>query len=148
MIRQRKHGVLAAVLLTGLCAMSVPATAQGRGGMTWSGDVDDTTIVSVRGDDVRTNTVHGKDASNVSTQVFGRLPRAPIYVYLRHRDGRGQVRIVQQPNPDNGFTAKIRIHDPQAGRGHYDFGLGWQPLPPPGGFGGGGYRDGEDRRGF
>ena len=84
--------------------------------MTWSGDVDDTTIVSIHGGDVRTDTVHGKDAANVNEQVFGYLPHAPIYVFLRHREGRGQVRIVQQPNPDNNFTAKVRIHDPQAGR--------------------------------
>ena len=137
---------LAATLLTAVCGTTIPAGAQARGGMTWSGDVDDTTIVSIHGGDVRTDTVHGKSASNINNQVFGSLPRLPIYVYLRHWDGRGQVRIIQQPNPDNGFTARVRVHDPQPGRDHYDFDLGWRPIPPPGsGFGD---RIGDDRRGF
>ena len=100
--------------------------------LTWGGDVDDTTLVSLHHRDVRTRTVHGKDADNVSTQIFGRLPEAPIYVFLRDHDGRGSVRVVQQPTPDNDFTAVVRVHDPQRGRSHYDFTLAWRPLPPPG----------------
>ena len=144
MTRSTRQYWLAAGLFAAVCGMAVPASAQARGGMTWSGDVDDTTIVSVHGGDVRTDTVRGKDAANINEQVFGRLPHQPIFVYLRHRDGRGQIRIVQQPNPDNGFTARIRIHDPQAGRSHYDFDLGWSPLPPPDAP----YFDGDGRRGF
>ncbi|MGI4787852.1 MAG: hypothetical protein ACRYFS_03275 [Janthinobacterium lividum] len=124
----------AAILLTVIGSLACPASAQGRSDMRWSGDVDDTTIVSIRGNDVRTDTVFGKQASNINAQVFGSLPRGPIQAYLVDRRGRGQVRIVQQPNPDNDFTAKVRIHDPQAGRAHYDFDLAWVPLgPPPGG---------------
>ena len=95
--------------------------------------MDDTTIISVRGNDVRTDTVYGKQASNVNAQVFGYLPRGPIETFLEFRHGRGRIQIVQQPNPDNGFTTKVRIHDPQPGRSHYDFALAWAPLAPPSG---------------
>ncbi|MBV9849365.1 MAG: hypothetical protein JO250_06735 [Armatimonadetes bacterium] len=107
-----------------------------RGELNWSGDVDDTVIVYVHGRDVRTRTVRGKSANNINTQLSGRLPRGPISVFLRERDGRGSVRVVQQPTPDNDFTAAVRIHDPQRGRSHYNFVLAWRPLsPPPGAFG-------------
>lgn len=114
-----------------LFAAIAPAQAQGRNDMRWSGDVDDTTIVSIRGNDVRTDTVFGKVAANINAEVFGSLPRRPIQVYLEHRRGRGQIRVIQQPRPDNGFTAKVRIHDPEPGRAHYDFDLGWAPAGPP-----------------
>ncbi len=125
----------AAILLAALGALSGPARAQGGNDLRWSGDVDDTTIVSVRGNDVRTDTVFGKQASNINAQVFGALPRGPIQAYLRFRHGRGQVRIIQQPSPDNDFTAKVRIHDPQPGRAHYEFDVAWAALSPPPGNG-------------
>lgn len=87
--------------------------------------MDDTTIVYVHERDVRTRDVSGKGSVNVSTQVFGRLPRGPVQVYLERREGRGRIRIIQQPNPDNDFTAAVRIQDPKPGRSHYDFTLEW-----------------------
>ena len=139
----------AALTLTAVGAFTSPASAQGRNNVRWSGDVDDTTIISVRGSDVRTDTVFGKSAANINAQVFGFLPRGPIQVYLRERHGRGQVRVIQQPNPDNDFTAKVRIHDPRPGAAHYEFDLAWAPLDGPRGdgyfmrppvrFNGGGY---------
>ena len=118
-------------------ALLMPAAAQRpfaggppRGHVSWSGDVDDTVTVSVHGTDVRTQTVSGKDVSNPSIQVVGRLPDRAVRVVLRRVNGRGDVRIVQQPNPRNNFTARVRIHDPQSGSSHYSFVLGWQPRRP------------------
>ena len=119
-----------AIVLAAIGALSGPATAQGGNDLRWSGDVDDTTIIAVRGNDVRTNTVFGKQASNINAQMFGALPTGPFQAYLRFRRGRGQVRIIQQPGPDNDFTAKVRIHDPQPGRAHYEFDLAWAALAP------------------
>jgi hypothetical protein len=132
-LRGQRRFWLAAALLAAVTGLSVPACAQARNDVRWSGDVDDTTIITIRGNDVRTDTVFGKQASNVNTQIFGDLPRGPIQTFLEYRHGRGQIRIVQEPTPDNGFTTKVRIHDPQPGRSHYDFALGWAPLDPPSG---------------
>ena len=126
-------GSLAALGLT-----PAPAQADPRPAMHWSGDVDDTTLVYFHAGDVRTRDISGKASTQTSAEVFDRLPRGPIQVYLTRRDGRGQVRVVQQPTPDNGFTAAVRIHDPQPGRGHYDFALAWTPLAI-GGFRGNGF---------
>ena len=99
--------------------------------MTWRGDVDDTTLIYFHGDEVRTRDVSGKGSTRTSTEVFDRLPRGAIRVFLTDHDGRGQVRVVQQPTPDNDFTAAVRISDPQPGRGHYEVALTWAPLPSP-----------------
>jgi hypothetical protein len=37
--------------------------------------------------------------------------------------GRGSIRVVQQPTPRNGHTTVIRINDPQGGYGRYAFEL-------------------------
>ena len=128
----------AAFALAALGTIAAPAHADPRPAMTWSGDVDDTTLITFHGRDVRTRDVSGKASTQTSAQVFDRLPHGPIRVFLTERAGRGQVRVVQQPNPGNDFTATVRIHDPQPGRGHYDIALAWAPLAqPPGGYGDG-----------
>ncbi len=108
-----------------LGAMMLPLAAHADGRLDWSGDVDDRASVSIHGRDVRTQTISGKSVENANTQMFGRLPtERPIFVNATKR-GRGSVRVVQQPGPDNNYTAVVRIHDPQPGAGHYRFRLEW-----------------------
>jgi hypothetical protein len=97
-----------------------------RHALVWSGDVDDTTIISLRGIDVRVRDIHGNASSNINSQVFGRLPDRPVDVILRDVDGRGNVDVVRQPNAENNYTAFVRIKDWQSGRGHYKFVLTWR----------------------
>lgn len=99
-----------------------------RGRLVWSGDVDDTTLVTLRGDRVRTRTTGGRDAENVQADVRGRLPDGPVELTVRQREGRGRVRIVQQPSPDNHYTAVVRIYDPQPDQAHYSFEMVWRPA--------------------
>ncbi len=141
----------AATLLMGLLLTALPLAASAQfaprpgqfsprpgGSVTWSGTVDDTTIVTVHQDLVRTRVVSGKSSSDVSAQVLGRLPDRPVRLFLRQRQGRGEIRIVQQPNPSNNFTGRVRIHDPQPGSSFYSFVLAWRrPArvgPGPGAF--------------
>ena len=116
--------------------------AQTSGGLRWEGDVDDTTLVTIRRGDVRTRTVSGKGASGVDARLFGFAPQRPVAVFLRRAEGRGRVRVVQQPSPGNDWTAVVRVYDPQPGRGRYAFELVWQEGD--GGRGRDHYR-GEDR---
>ncbi len=96
-----------------------------EGGARWSGDVDDTVIVYIHRRDVQTQTRSGKSVCNVDARLFGFLPDRPVSVYLRRAEGRGHVRVIQQPSPQNDWTAAVRLHDPQPGRAHYAFELGW-----------------------
>ena len=97
----------------------------GGGHITWSGTVDNTTIVTLNRGDVNTQVVSGKSSGDVNAQVVGRLPARPVRVFLRQSQGRGYIQIIQEPNPGNGFTAQVRIHDPQAGSSFYRFVLAW-----------------------
>lgn len=102
-----------------------PAQAQGRAGMSWSGRVDNDVIVYIHQDNARTDTLSGRSTDHIRTDFWGRLPDRPVQVYLENRQGRGVIRVIQQPRPDNGFTAGVEIRDPQAGYGDYNFTLGW-----------------------
>lgn len=127
-----------------LAALPLTAMAQGGfgrpgfggrrpgGSVTWSGTVDETTIVTLHGSDVRTQVVSGKSSGDANVQVAGRLPDRPMRLVLRRRQGRGEIRIVQQPNPRNNFTGRVRIHDPQAGSSFYSFVLVWRRAPGAG----------------
>jgi len=97
----------------------------------WSGDVDDTTIVTIHGDTIDTRTVRGKETRDIRTDTRGRLPNFPARVVLQRVEGRGEVRIVEQPRPENDFTIRVRIHDPRPGAARYRFTLAWEPLRRP-----------------
>ena len=99
-----------------------------RGALHWSGDVDETTIVYVHDDQVHDRVVRGKSVDDERVDFVGRLPRRRAFVTLRDWNGRGDVRVVQQPRPGNDFTAAVRIHDPQPGDAPYRFTLVWRPL--------------------
>ena len=104
-----------------------------RGVAHWSGEVDDTVVVSIHASDIDTNTVHGRRVRDVDSNVDGRLPHFPGHVFLRDSRGRGDIQIIEQPRPDNDFTARVRIYDGQRGASHYRFTLAWTPDgPPPG----------------
>jgi len=40
---------------------------------------------------------------------------------IAQHQGRGTVYVAQQPTAYNGYTAIIRVRDPQGGYGYYDF---------------------------
>lgn len=123
-------GRIGAVALLAAVPFAMVPMAARAGQVTWSGTVDDTTIVSVHRGDVNTRVVSGKSASDVNTQIAGRLPARPVHVFLRQRSGRGRIRIIQQPSFANDFTARVRIHDPQSGSSFYHFVLSWsRPRP-------------------
>lgn len=97
-----------------------------NGQVRWSGVVDDTAIITLRGRDVRTRTTSGRSVSNVSEQVNERLPDRRLNVDLRRVSGRGQVEVIEQPSPRNNFTARVRVRDSQAGSARYSFVLAWR----------------------
>lgn len=107
-----------------LAAVAAPAMADGE--MHWRGDVDDTALIYIRRSDVRVR-ANMQGVRNERHDFRGQLPRNDdSRVRLVDEDGRGDIRLVQQPNADNGYMAVVRIKDPQSGRGHYEFTLRWE----------------------
>ena len=96
------------------------------GTMRWSGDVDALTQISLRDERVATTTLRGQATRNVRTRVNGAPLTDDAQLVVSVREGRGTVTVVQQPSAANGYTALIRVNDPAAGFGHYDFDLSWR----------------------
>ena len=107
-----------------LCGLLIAAPSQAAS-FRWSGVVDDTATIAISGRDVRIQA--NKAGVREEREDFRgtSLPRRPLRVELREADGRGDIRLVQQPTPRNHFTAVVRIYDKQPGYGRYNFTLQW-----------------------
>jgi hypothetical protein len=97
----------------------------GRVALQWNGEVDDNLLITLRPRGVSYRTVSGSDPRAIESSFNG-LPSGVTNIDVNVRDGRGQVFVVQQPTPANGYTAVLRVRDPQPGYGHYSFDVLWQ----------------------
>jgi hypothetical protein len=138
---------LAAAILTGLMqpAHANPVSRRanitgggGNGRCTIEVTVDHAAEVEVSGDTALLTTTAGQPAMWRRFQCNAPLPSHPADFRFVRINGRGTLRLVQDPRHTGG-RAVIQITDPQAGRGGYTFDLqwrgpqggGWTPGPPP-----------------
>ena len=108
---------------------------RGRSQLKWSGRVEDEVMVSCAVDRCASEAIRGTAVMREHFKFTRPLPAREIAVKIENVDGRGEVRLVEQPSERNGYTARIQIRDPQAGIGEYGFTLTWKPPsrtdPPP-----------------
>lgn len=97
----------------------------GSGVLRWSGRVDDVEEIRIQGRRVDSYAVSGGGASGVRSNVSGGLPARDVYVQVHQLDGRGRVRVVEQPSARNGYTAVLRIEDRDGGAGFYNIEASW-----------------------
>jgi hypothetical protein len=107
-----------------------PPYGRGRGRMsrtalTWRGDVDDNLEIRIAPSGVTYQTLRGRDPRGVQSS-FNALPANVSRVMVNQTEGRGQIVVIQQPTPENGNIAVLRIRDPQRGYGHYTFNVTWR----------------------
>jgi len=95
------------------------------GRLTWRGRVDQTVNITIDGEDIDSYDTSGSGLSGVSFNLDGYLARRPGTVRVRKRDGRGTVRILEQPSRQNGYVAVIQIFDPRGGDDHYQIEVTW-----------------------
>ena len=91
----------------------------------WSGDVDDNLEILLQPSGVSYRTLRGAAPRGVQS-ALSRMPRTDAELEINQTEGRGQVVVVQQPTAENGYTARIRVRDPQPGFGHYAFNVTWR----------------------
>jgi hypothetical protein len=118
--------------------MSRRATITGSGGngrCTIEVSVDHAAEVEISGDNGLLTTVAGQPAAWRRFQCNAPLPRNPPDFRFVKINGRGTVRLLQDPR-NTGGRAVIHVSDPQGGRGNYTFDLQW------GGRNGGGWNGG------
>ena len=122
--------VTAAVLMQSAQANPIPrrATITGGGGngrCTIEVNVDGSAEVEISGDSGLLTTISGQTSVWRRLQCNTALPRNPYDFRLLKINGRGTVRLVQDPRRTGG-RAVIHVGDPQGGRAGYTFDLQWQ----------------------
>lgn len=96
------------------------------GALRWSGQVDGVAEIRIQGSRVEALAARGNTLRNVRYDVVGAaLPRRDVRVEMARPEGRGTVRIVQQPSVWNGYVAIVRIDDGRTGYGAYSFDIRW-----------------------
>lgn len=95
------------------------------GSVRWQGTVDDNVYVQIQGSFVDVRAISGTPYNNGSYNFTSALPYRSVNVRLNKIRGRGDMRVIQQPNRDNNFTAIVQIQDSNRGASDYEFELSW-----------------------
>ncbi len=119
--------------------------------LTWTGRVDHAAVVSCQGKSCVSTAArgaergaeHGAPVANEHFKFSKPLPDRDTEVRLEGSDGRGEIRLIEQPRESNHYTARVSIRDPGTGAGDYSFTLVWNraggketgPIPDPTGRG-------------
>jgi len=99
-----------------------------RDRVTWTGRVDGEALISCARSACTSQAVSGAGAMHEKAKFSGVLPQSPVAVTLETLEGRGEVKVVEQPSEGNGYTARVRIHNVSPGASDYAFSLTW-PRP-------------------
>lgn len=96
------------------------------GGVTWRGTVDAKIQISVKGKGIDVNTFSGQNYGAGTYNFTSALPRRNVSVDVIKKKGRGDVRVVQQPNRSNDYTAIIEVLDNDNGAREYELEIYWK----------------------
>lgn len=121
--------------LSFLVALLIPGSALpaqwGFGGddvetFRWRGRVDGVDDIVIRGSDVRIEHVSAQPIQRQEHRFSAPLPPAEVELHLEKIEGRGDVRILEQPTRRNDYTAVVRVDDQaHGGDADYEFELSW-----------------------
>lgn len=87
--------------------------------------VDDEAEFSVEGERLSIFTTRGQAARDVASECSAPLPRNVENFSFRGIDGRGDVRLLEQPSARNRWRAIVRIRDTKGGGEEYHYRLEW-----------------------
>jgi hypothetical protein len=96
------------------------------GSLDWRGRVDDRVRLVIRGRSVEERTVSGTRLPDGRSVFSSGLPETPVRVSARNIAGRGDVRVVQQPSRQNGYTAIVEIADWTQGAQQHHIEVTWR----------------------
>jgi hypothetical protein len=116
-LRVALMGTLAAALL---CGQDSPQ-------LIWQGEVADGCVLHIRGNRVDAAAECLAPGSRPRFHFYARLPERRQQVRLEVVEGRGSVRVLEQPRLDNQYTLTVRIEDRQPGSSLYSLAFHWEP---------------------
>jgi hypothetical protein len=93
--------------------------------VTWSGRVDRQATISCRANSCVSESTNGAPVADEHFKFSRPLPNREVEVRLDQTDGRGEIRLMEQPSERNQYTARVLIRDPQNGSSDYSFTLVW-----------------------
>ena len=97
------------------------------GTVAWSGVVDGADDILLAGDEATIRHLSGNYPAEVRASFSAPLPRAAARVSLVATRSRGEIRIVQSPSAENGYTAIVRVDDTRkGGERRFEFTLRWE----------------------
>jgi hypothetical protein len=113
------------------------------GRVSWTGRVDEQAVISCRKRSCVSSAERGAPVADEHFKFSRPLPEKDVDVRLQDPQGRGDIRLIEQPRQSNNYTARVSIGDPLAGSGQYSFTLLWNrvgskdtaPIPEPTGRG-------------
>ncbi|HSF16282.1 MAG TPA: hypothetical protein VLK65_12090 [Vicinamibacteria bacterium] len=115
-----------ALITSVLLGAAVFAGAEDMEHFRWRGRVDGVDDILIQGNQVRIEHVSAKPIQNQEHRFTAPLPFAEVELELEILEGRGSVRLMEQPSQRNQFTAVVRIDDQdQGGDSKYEFELSW-----------------------
>ena len=117
-----RNGRLAALCVLACCQA---AFAQDQPQLVWEGVVDGTSVLSVRGNRVQIDDREGLPVQRQRHRFFDRLPDSRQNVRMEVREGRGRVRILEQPRAENNYVLSVSIEDRQGGSSFYSLEFFW-----------------------
>jgi len=88
--------------------------------------IDDEADIELRGGSVHIRTISGQPGRDDGTECNQPLPSNVRKFEFKGIDGRGEVRLVQEPRPANNWTAVVNIRDSKGGGEGYTYRLRWE----------------------
>lgn len=92
----------------------------------WRGVVDNRVQIIINSRRIETKTVAGRTYPEGTYTFTSPLPRKGVTVDFDKKEGRGNVRVIQQPTRRNDFTAIIEITDNDGGAKEYQLEIFWK----------------------
>jgi hypothetical protein len=93
---------------------------------TWTGRVDQEIQLVMNGRSLTTSNMGPREPGQRLATVSSALPRESGEITVDLVGGRGTADVIRQPTAANGYTAIIRIRDPQPGAGDYRLRALWE----------------------
>ncbi|MDB4883616.1 MAG: hypothetical protein JWL95_2382 [Gemmatimonadetes bacterium] len=94
----------------------------------WQGTVDAEVQFQLRGNRAVQQLVGRNERRSGRGQLVNAIPQREGRLVVESVEGRGSVDVIEQPTSRNGYTATVRVRDPQGGAAHYRFVAYWEPT--------------------
>jgi hypothetical protein len=92
----------------------------------WSGKVDREIRIQIDNRRATVLEVGSNERARRRVNMINSIPNRPGTLSVQVLQGRGRVDVIQQPNARNGYTAVIRLRDPDGGASRYRIAAYWE----------------------